>query len=243
MRQFLQETLHIAWWAFFQPTRLEYHLDAAVPLTDEEGKPRPTTFLIVLEKLGESLAARRLLAQFALLWRWTYGHAQVETGAALLLDKATGVELAELEKRGLIGRVDNNRRMVLYGPEERPGLIEQTTNRLRTGSVPLIDLIHCAALLWRDNQREQLNELLAEQGDAMRRVAQALAEIQRNGHSERRLTLGFLGAWPAGLTPKMQAPPSKRAQIKEQQLPFDLDTTDEPVNYREGNSTNKWGDR
>lgn len=181
--------------------------------------------------------------QFALLWRWTYGHAQVETGAALLLDKATGVELAELEKRGLIGRVDNNRRMVLYGPEDRPGLIEQTTSRLRTGSVPLIDLIHCAALLWRDNQREQLNELLAEQGDAMRRVAQALAEIQRNGHSERRLTLGFLGAWPAGLTPKMQAPPSKRAQIKEQQLPFDLDTTDEPVNYREGNSTNKWGDR
>jgi adenine-specific DNA methylase len=31
--------------------------------------------------------------QFALLWRWTYGHKKVETGAALLLDKATGVEL------------------------------------------------------------------------------------------------------------------------------------------------------
>lgn len=165
--------------------------------------------------------------QFALLWRWTYGHAQVETGAALLLDKATGVELAELEKRGLIGRVDNNRRMVLYGPEERPGLVEQTFNRLRSGSVPLIDLIHCAALLWRDNRREELTELLAGQGDAMRKVAQALAEIQRNGHSERRLTLGFLGAWPAGLTMRAAPPPSRQAQIKEQQLAFDLDNPTE----------------
>lgn len=35
--------------------------------------------------------------QFALLWRWTYGHQQVETGATLLLDKATGVELGRLK--------------------------------------------------------------------------------------------------------------------------------------------------
>jgi putative DNA methylase len=140
--------------------------------------------------------------QFALLWRWTYGHQKVETGAALLLDKATGVELSELERRGLLGRVDNNRRMVLYGPEERPNVVEQTLNRLRSGDVPLIDVIHCAGILWRDNRREQLNDLLASQGEALRKVAQALAEIQKNSHSERRLTLGFLGAWPAGLRSK-----------------------------------------
>jgi putative DNA methylase len=158
--------------------------------------------------------------QFALLWRWTYGHQQVEAGAALLLDKATGVELAELEKRGLLGRVDNNRRMVLFGPEERPNVVEQTLSRMRSGDVPLIDVIHCAAILWRDNRREQLNELLAGQGDAMRKVAQALAEIQKNGHSERRLTLGFLGAWPAGLKAK-----EKNSALKEEpiQLTFDLD--------------------
>jgi adenine-specific DNA methylase len=158
--------------------------------------------------------------QFALLWRWTYGHQQVETGAALLLDKATGVELAELEKRGLLGRVDNNRRMVLFGPEERLNVVEQTLNRLRSGDVPLIDAIHCAAILWRDNRREQLNELLARQGDAMRKVAQALAEIQKNGHSERRLTLGFLGAWPDGLKAK-----KKTLVVKEEvtQLSLGLD--------------------
>jgi putative DNA methylase len=140
--------------------------------------------------------------QFALLWRWTYGHQKVETGAALLLDKATGVELSELERRGLLGRTDSNRRMVLYGPEERPNVVEQTLNRLRSGDVPLIDVIHCAGILWRDNRREQLNDLLASQGEALRKVARALAEIQKNGHSERRLTLGFLGAWPAGLIPR-----------------------------------------
>ena len=159
--------------------------------------------------------------QFALLWRWTYGHQQVETGAALLLDKATGVELAELEKRGLLGRVDNNKRMVLFGPEERPDVVEQTLNRLRGGDVPLIDAIHCAAILWRDNQREQLNELLANQGDSMRRVAQALAEIQKNGHSERRLTLGFLGAWPAGLKPNKKTSAQKDEVT---QLSLGLDT-------------------
>ena len=136
--------------------------------------------------------------QFALLWRWTYGHKQVETGAALLLDKATGVELGELERRGLIGRVDENRHMVLFGPEERPGVVEATLNRLRGGDAPIIDVIHAAGLLWRDQRREELAELLAGQDDATRRVAQALAEIQKNGHPERRLTLGFLGAWPSG---------------------------------------------
>lgn len=158
--------------------------------------------------------------QFALLWRWTYGHQQVETGAALLLDKATGVELSELEKRGLLGRVDNNRRMVLFGPEERPNVVERTLSRLRSGDVPLIDAIHCAAILWRDNRREELNDLLAGQGEAMRKVAQALAEIQKNGHSERRLTLGFLGSWPTGLKPKQPARTVKEVQLS---LGFDLD--------------------
>lgn len=140
--------------------------------------------------------------QFALLWRWTYGHKKVETGAALLLDKATGVELGALEKRGLLGREDNNRRMVLFGPEERPDVVEQTLNRLRMGSVPLIDAIHAASILWRDNRREELHRLLASQGEPLRKVAQALAEIQKNSHGERRLILGFLGAWPVGLAVK-----------------------------------------
>lgn len=157
--------------------------------------------------------------QFALLWRWTYGHKKVETGAALLLDKATGVELSALERRGLLGREDNNRRMVLFGPEERPDVVEQTLNRLRVGSVPLIDAIHAAGILWRDNRREELYQLLVSQGEPLRKVAQALAEIQKNGHSERRLTLGFLGAWPAGLM--VRETPTRYPEVT--QLTFGLD--------------------
>lgn len=149
--------------------------------------------------------------QFALLWRWTYGHKEVETGAALLLDKATGVELGELERRGLIGRVDDNKRMVLFGPEERPGVVEATLARLRGGDAPIIDVIHAAGLLWRDQRREELAALLAGQDDATRRVAQALAEIQKNGHPERRLTLGLLGAWPS----------SRRGRVRDSKTEYD----------------------
>jgi len=161
--------------------------------------------------------------QFALLWRWTYNHKKVETGAALLLDKATGVELGALEKRGLLGRVDNNRRMVLFGPEERPDVVEQTLNRLRVGRAPLIDAIHAAGLLWRDNRREELHHILAHYGEPLRKVAQALAEIQKNGHSERRLTLGFLGAWPAGLKAREKSPENTEAETR--QLELELEET------------------
>ena len=157
--------------------------------------------------------------QFALLWRWTYGHQQVETGAALLLDKATGVELRELEKRGLLGKIDNNRRMVLFGPDERTGVVEQTLSRLQAGSVPMIDVIHCACILWHEGRREELNDLLASQGEPLRKVAQALAEIQKDGHPERRLTLGFLGAWTAGV--RSREKPPKAGEVT--QLKLDLE--------------------
>lgn len=157
--------------------------------------------------------------QFALLWRWTYGHKEVETGAARLLDKATGVELHELEKRGLLGRVDSNKRMVLFGPEERRDVVEHTLARLPGGQVPLIDIIHTADLLWGDNRREELQELLAGQGESLRKVAQALAEIQKNGHPERRLTLGFLNAWPVGLRAKNRPDTGGNGQLK-----LDLDS-------------------
>jgi adenine-specific DNA methylase len=133
--------------------------------------------------------------QFALLWRWTYGRAQVETGAARLLDKATGVELSELEKRGILARVENGEKMVLLGPAERKDLMEGTLRRAMAGQAPIVDVIHCACILWRDDRREELDALLATQGDTTRRVAQALADLQAHSNGERRLILGFLGAW------------------------------------------------
>ena len=133
--------------------------------------------------------------QFALLWRWTYGRQPVETGAARLLDKATGVELGELEREGLIARSDGAKKMLLLGPQERAGDLERLQRRAKSDHAPLIDAVHAAALLWRDNRREELGELLAGKDDSMRQVAQALAGLLPEDSEERRLYLGLLGAW------------------------------------------------
>ncbi|HPL30225.1 MAG TPA: DNA methylase, partial [Anaerolineae bacterium] len=133
--------------------------------------------------------------QFALLWRWTYGNNAVETGAALLLDKATGVELGELERRGMIGRHNGSKKMLLRGPEQRPELLGTALPRIIAGQAPLVDIVYAAALLWRDNRREELAELLEGQGEPARRVALALAELQPQESAERRLLLGMLGIW------------------------------------------------
>jgi len=133
--------------------------------------------------------------QFALLWRWTYGNNAVEVGAAMLLDKATGVELGELERAGMLARTDGSKKMTLLGPEQRTGLLDAGLRRVTSGNAPLVDVAYAAALLWRDNRRDELSELLSSQGDAARRVAQALAELQSSDTAERKLLLGVLGSW------------------------------------------------
>lgn len=171
------------------------------------GQPVSTaSFLTLVRQAVVELSLERALkgldpgvvdpeTQFALLWRWTYGNNAVETGAALLLDKATGVELAELERRGMIGRHNGSKKMLLLGPDERPELFGSALPRLIAGQGPLVDGVYAAALLWRDNRREELAELLEGQGEAARRVAVALAELQPLDSAERRLLLGMLGSW------------------------------------------------
>ena len=158
---------------------------------------RQTVVAFSLERALHGLDASEVdpETQFALLWRWTYGNNPVETGAALLLDKATGVELGEMERRGLIARANGSKKMVLLGPAQRPELLEQGLPRIVAGQAPLVDVVYCAALLWRDNRREELAVLLQRQGEAMRRVAQALAELQPQESVERRLLMGMLGSW------------------------------------------------
>jgi putative DNA methylase len=158
---------------------------------------RQTVVAFSLERALHGLDASEVdpETQFALLWRWTYGNKPVETGAALLLDKAAGVELGELERRGLIARANGSKKMVLLGPEQRTELLEQGLPRAMAGQAPLVDVVYSAALLWRENRREELAALLELQGEATRRVAQALAELQSQESAERRLLMGMLGSW------------------------------------------------
>lgn len=156
--------------------------------------------------------------QFALLWRWTYKHKQVETGAAQLLDKATGVELRELERAGLLARPDPQR-MLLLGPDERPDLLEGVLRRVQMGRGSLLDALHCACMLWKENRRDELMELLANLNGAARQVAQALAELNDEGTEERKLLLGLLGAWK-GLPAGKRAAAPKSTPAENQQLPL-----------------------
>lgn len=152
--------------------------------------------------------------QFALLWRWTYKHKAVETGAAQLLDKATGVELRELERSGLLARPDPQR-MVLLGPDERPDLLEGVLRRIQMGRGSLLDALHCACMLWKENRRDELMELLVAQNGAARQVAQALAELNDEGTEERKLLMSLLGAWKGLPVTKRAAPekPDDRLQL------------------------------
>ncbi len=150
--------------------------------------------------------------QFALLWRWTYGNNAVEVGAAMLLDKATGVELGELERAGMLARTDGSKKMLFLGPEQRPDLLDTGLQRAMAGIAPLVDVAYTAALLWKENRREELAELLATQGDAARRVAQALAELQPSDTSERKLLLGVLGSWSTHQSSTRAANPGRLKQ-------------------------------
>jgi adenine-specific DNA methylase len=157
--------------------------------------------------------------QFALLWRWTYKHKEVETGAAQLLDKATGVELRELERAGLLARPDPQR-MVLLGPDERPDLLEGVLRRVQMGRGSLLDALHCACMLWKENRRDELMELLIALNGAARQVAQALAELNDEGTEERKLLMGLLGAWKSLPAPHKRVAPPKPKPTEDLQLPL-----------------------
>lgn len=164
---------------------------------------------------GEIIGQVDRETQFALLWTWTYGRQKVETGAALLLDKATGVELAELQRQGLLAKANGSQKMVLQGPKERSDVVENTLRLVKAGrSATIIDVVHAAARLWQEGRREELAELLETQGETTRRVAQALADLHSDGSAERQMINGFLGAWR-----HTSAGPEA---VKGEQLPLEL---------------------
>jgi len=174
----------------------------------ESGQPVPVSgFLTMVRQAvvdyslrvalkGVEVGAVDAVTQFALLWRWTYRNAAVESGAALLLDKATGVELAELQRRGLLAKANGSKKFVLLGPRQRADQVETLVRRALAGGSAMVDTIHAAALLWEAGRRDELADLLERQPDTARQVAQALAELQADGAEERRLLNGLLGAWP-----------------------------------------------
>jgi hypothetical protein len=91
MIQFLKETLQLLWYAFFQPSRLQARLNACVPQQSQDGKQKPTKFAGILTHC-HTKKAKRLLAQFSLLWFitlapliWAVSQADWENGYTAVL--------------------------------------------------------------------------------------------------------------------------------------------------------------
>lgn len=124
--------------------------------------------------------------QFYLLWRWSYGRDKLPFDEARKLAQARGVDLEELERRGLLKK--KKELVQLLAPQERGKWPERFTT--------MIDVLQRACILWRRGEEEELDVLLAQTYGAMEafwQVAQAIAETLPPEDEERRLLHGLLG--------------------------------------------------
>ncbi|MCD5408790.1 hypothetical protein LR090_06190 [Candidatus Bipolaricaulota bacterium] len=155
-------------------------------------------------RLAAEFALRRILkdgqlagvdrvAQFYLLWRWSYGRGLVPYDEARKLSQSMGVDLEQLVRQGLVKK--NGSYMRLLGPKDRPALPKAPEH--------MIDALHQAALYWEQGKERELEEVLAGQFGAQEpfwQVAQAIAETLPDGDKERQLLHGLLSRRDRGKT-------------------------------------------
>ena len=127
------------------------------------------------------------LTKFYLLWRRTYREARVHFDEARKIAQSTGIDLAHEWNKGFIRKEKEFIRVL--GPQER-GLREiKDTNEL-------IDVIHRALILWKEDRRKDMEKDLHNSGwggkDAFYRVAQAISETLSKESKEKRFLDGFL---------------------------------------------------
>ena len=108
------------------------------------------------------------LTRFYILYRWNYGRATIDFDEGRKLAASTGVYLTKI-KSGFI-RIQGGK-MKLLGPEDRTQNYDDE----------LIDVLHLAARLWSEGERDELQDLLTRTGYGVNenfyRVAQAIIEF------------------------------------------------------------------
>jgi putative DNA methylase len=133
--------------------------------------------------------------RYYILHRWAYGRGKIPFDDAMRLAMALGADVSALmERRGILKQSGETVR--LLGPKERAGLsglgLPDRAGRL----APIVDVLHRAATLWENGDREGLARFLAEgaraREDQVRLVAQTLINILPDDDAERRLLEGFL---------------------------------------------------
>ena len=112
------------------------------------------------------------MTRFYILWRWAHGDAMAPFDDALKMAQSVGIDLSQKINTGFIRK--NKGYVRIAGPANRPD-----RDRLEN-SDELVDILHHALRLWRNQKTNQANEFLASRGyaknEVMRRVAQAISE-------------------------------------------------------------------
>ena len=127
------------------------------------------------------------LTKFYLLWRRTYREARVHFDEARKIAQSTGIDLAHEWNKGFIRKEKEFIRVL--GPQERELRVIKDTNEL-------IDVLHRALILWKEDRRKDMEKALQNSGwggkDAFYRVAQAISETLSKESKEKRFLDGFL---------------------------------------------------
>lgn len=146
-----------------------------------------------LERILENadLTGVDISTRFYLLWRWTYNHLRVHFDEANKLSKGMGVELEELWKPGEFVKKDKEYIEVLDPISRNKDEHFRKKDNLNT----MIDVLHRSLILWENNDRNALDELLKQtygNNDIFWQVAQAISEVLPEGDKEKQMIQGLL---------------------------------------------------
>ncbi len=126
------------------------------------------------------------LTKFYILWRWTYGEEKAEFDEARKLAQSVGVNLEKEWNKNFI--LKEKEFIKLLGPQDRK--LEEIKEK------DLIDILHKVLLLWKENKKEEMKDILKETGfglnESFYKVAQAISETLPNESKEKKLLDGFL---------------------------------------------------
>ena len=150
---------------------------------------------------GASTAALDDWTRYYLMHRNYFGEMDAPVGECILLAQGYGVTIDDLSAAGLgiLKRASSGSARRLLGHADRRA--DRVGQPHATGTLPIIDMIHCIMNLWEMGERGQIHAYLAAHGfhenNLYRLVIQALTEMSPQGSAERSLLETIIGIEPS----------------------------------------------
>ena len=147
--------------------------DMPVPVTRllEDTRTIVTDYAIDKVVRGEFAGKISQMTRFYILWRWSHGDSEVPFDDAKKLAQSVGIDLTHEWGKGFVRK--NKEFVRVVGPDKRN--IDDMED-----SGEMIDILHCALLLWKGQKGDEATRFLSRKGykhsEVLRRVAQAISE-------------------------------------------------------------------